>query len=189
MAADPGGASADHVCDRGTTHVTGRQARLVVLDDHLWGCLRGHDRVLVAHPADFGGWRMATLAGRYAAVELTDDSQECSSREVRVVDLRSGRDWTKSADAAGTTTCGGADVSDLVLRSDGLVAFIAGGEVLRWSADRAKVFRLDPGPKVEPRSLSFARGGLRWRTAGQVRQAALPGRRGRRAAHATASQR
>ena len=157
---------------------SGNQARIVVLNEHLWGCVKGQKRAfVVAHPADFGYWEHVTVAGTYAALELIESSQECESRDVRVVDLRTGRWWTRPArptEEGGP--CDGYPVSDLVLRSDGLVGFIAGGQVIRWSVNRKRNILLDSDPAVDPRSLAFDRGGVRWTAAGERRRAALPER-------------
>ena len=175
----PSVARGDHVCERGEAVASGDRARVVFLDEHLWGCVEGRRRAfVVAHPADFGSWEHVTVAGTYAAIELIESSQECESRDVRVVDLRTGRSWTRPARSAEEGgPCDGHPVSDLVLRSDGLVAFIAGGQVIRWSVNRKRTILLDGGPAVDPRSLAFDRGGVRWTAAGERRRAALPRRR------------
>ncbi|HEX8103593.1 MAG TPA: hypothetical protein VF533_13340 [Solirubrobacteraceae bacterium] len=179
VCAAPGSAVADNVCKRGRPYVSGKEARVVVANEHLWGCVRGQKRAhVVAYPLDFGDWRHVTVAGSYAALEIAESSQECESRDIRVVDLRSGRMWTKLAEAGGEASCGGHPVSDLVLRSDGLVAFIAGRQVIRWSQSRKRKILLDESPKVAPTSLGFERGGLRWTVDGRREHADLPKRHG-----------
>jgi len=175
----PSAAHADHVCKSGKRYVSGSQAFVVVLNDHLWGCVRGQTQAfVVAYPVDFGGWNHVTVAGTYAALEISESSQECESRDVRLVNLRTGRTLTRPALATnGAGPCDGAPVSDLVLRSDGLVAFIAAEQVIRWSLNRKLNVLLDGGPGVDPRSLTFVRGGLGWTNDGQRKRADLPKRR------------
>ncbi len=170
----PPAAEANHVCTRGKSYAAGSVARVVAFEDHLWGCVEGQRRAhVVVYPFDFGAWRLGTVAGTFTALEVSESSQECESRVVRVADLRTGRRWTMEA-TSGSAPCTGQVVSDLVLRSDGLIVFIAGQEVIQWSPRRDASLLLDAGPNVAPKSLSFDRGGVLWTVDGRRKRAELP---------------
>ncbi len=149
---------------------------MVSFHGHLWACRGRRERqTLIAAPSDFGDWANVKIAGPFVALSIHEESQECSSNLVRVVNTKTRARTTRPASAVHLgDLCSGNIVSDLVLRSDGLVAFIAGTSVVRWSADRRFTVGLEDDPQLDPRSLRFDAGGLAWTVAGNTRRARLP---------------
>lgn len=178
--------AAKRVCLRHSV-VKGAKARLVVKDHSLFGCVAGSRRgVRVTpfeynYPEDGATWSKARLAGTFAAVEL-EDAYKCVDFRILVVNLRTGgsRTYVAGSNVRTSDTHGcngyGSRTTDIALRSDGAVAFIAGSEVVRGAGD-SDIVTLERGPQIAPASLGLTRSGLvTWRSGAMSRSAVLPRR-------------
>jgi len=174
--------AATRACSRPSV-VNGAKARLVVKEGSLFGCVRVSRRaVLVTGPQDdYGYWRKPRLAGTFAALELVLD-YKCRTVDIQVTNLRTGVSRTFRAGSSSYVSSAhgcdnyGSPTTDMVLRSDGAIAFIAGDEVVRGTGG-GKIVILDRGPTVDPTSLGLTRSGLvTWWSDGRPRSAVLPWR-------------
>jgi hypothetical protein len=146
-----------------------------------YGCLlsakRPHRFVVLDFPE---GYEHITIAGRFVAYAAYSDcaADYCNPNAVMVQDLKTGRQTF----AEGTVVAV-AHVSDLVLRSDGTVAWIQtsyddngsvkpGFDVVAGGAGRTPAV-LGSGADVAPGSLALAGRTVYWTQAAQPRSAAL----------------
>lgn len=181
--------------DRCKGQQVARGAQAVVfsvrIDDgsQLRACLRADGRPMILAGGDVSRegssiWRNPVVAGRYVAYERLVD-EKCPSLVVEIVDLRRRR--VVSQVAAGSSTyvsdvhgCqgGGSPTTALVLRSDGLAAFVVEREdvtheVVR-SAGRDRMVRLARDEELEPGFLRVTRTEVQWFSGGEVRRAPVP---------------
>ena len=140
----------------------------------LFGCLHSTGRrVLIGisvHPLG--------VAGRYVAAveESCDKDSFCQAGEISVFDLRTGRRVTHvEFDAEGP------EVTDLVLRATGSMAYIStpvttrGSTFLVWRLPRGgRPERLARGDQIEPKSLRRKGGRVTWRNGSATETSRLP---------------
>jgi hypothetical protein len=146
-----------------------------------YGCLltakRPHRFVVLDFPM---GFEHITIAGRFVAYAAYSDcaADYCNPNAVMVHDLKTGRRTFAEGSRVAV-----ANVSDLVLRSDGSVAWIEtsfddngsilqGFDVVAGGPGRAPVV-LDSGADVAPGSLALAGRTVYWTRAGEAHSASL----------------
>lgn len=152
----------------------------------LVGCVRdGRPRLLAQGECDliFCVWAEPRVAGRLVAYGAQISWKCVTTSDVKVLDLRTGRvrrtvaagSFGGVSESDGCSSSGG-EVTDLVLRGTGGVAFIAADgpgrtEVVR--ADRFGFRVVARGAGIDRRSLTRSGSEIRWLDAGQPRTSRL----------------
>ena len=197
LAVAPAAADAAPVCGKrdGRTIAKTERTRVYVSQDEAWGCYAGQ------RPFDLGNWdpvddessinyatvRHVRLSGRYVgfASECYCGSSAYVDFLIHVVDLKARRTirlvstGRRAPGAPRNGVRGIGPATDLVLKSNGAVAWIAGDHSTEpdtlqvHRCDARGCARLSVGSAIAPRSLFLTRGRIGWSDAGRTESSDL----------------
>ena len=170
-------------CDRegGKVIRASRRARVFRIGDHVYACLLNEERVRLGRASDSPRLRARTvrrfrLRGPFVAVESKHAYRRSTAHYVDVILLYNGQEFRSVPTGGEPTGQGVGPTTDLVLASNGSIAWIAENvssqprtyEVHEDDYQERDTTLVMSGPDIDPRSLVLRRGfRAEWSRAGQ----------------------